>query len=75
MPSKYCLSSAPRCLARLKPILESARQRLMWIRVWFSIRDELGAGEDDAYYLAACAKEAFHTKAELAAAKSKKRSK
>lgn len=44
-------------------------------QLWFSIRDDLKATEDDMYYLAACAKEAFRIKLELETAKKKKRSK
>jgi hypothetical protein len=45
-------------LRRKKPISESDK-------IWFSIRDELGATEENLHYLAACAREAFRIKTEL----------
>lgn len=43
--------------------------------IWFSIRDEMRANENDMYYLAACAKEAFRIKKEIDIVKNKKKSK
>lgn len=44
-------------------------------RVWFAIRDEMGASEDDLRYLAECAKEAYRIKTELRALSKKRPSK
>lgn len=43
-------------------------------KVWFSIREEMGASEDDLRYLAECAREAFRIKTDLEGIK-KRRSK
>jgi hypothetical protein len=55
-------------LRRKTPVSESDK-------IWFSIKDEMGATEDDLHYLAACAREAFRIKAELEILKKKRRGK
>lgn len=53
-------------LRRKKPISESDK-------IWFSIKEEFGASEDDLHFLAACAREAYRIKIELEALKKKAR--
>jgi len=53
-------------LKRLDPAYESDN-------VWFGIRDELGASEEDLFYLARCAHEAYAIKKELEGLKGKKK--
>lgn len=62
------LSSLRDELRRRNPISESDK-------IWFSIRGELGASEDDLLYLASCAHEAFRIKMELESLKKRRRGK
>lgn len=55
-------------LRRIRPTSESDK-------IWFAIKTDLGASEDELLYLASCAHEAFKIKSELESLKKKRRGK